>query len=192
MKTRKLKDIELHVYHLRQCDPKKCTALKLARFNIIRIHHHLQTLPKGAVVLDPLTEWAFSPADRVDAEKYGLLAVDCSWAHAEDIFRRIRGSKSRCLPFLVAVNPVNYGKVGKLTTAEAFAGALAILGHEAQAIRLLSLFKWGPNFLEMNREPIESYERARDSWEVVEFQREFMAPEGRRVDSSRKTQHVER
>ena len=47
-------------------------------------------------------------------------------------------------------NPVNSGKVGKLTTAEAIASALLICGQSEQAQKIMSVFKWGPAFLKLN------------------------------------------
>ncbi|MFQ6075024.1 MAG: DUF367 family protein [Candidatus Bathyarchaeia archaeon] len=170
--------IKLHVYHLKQCDPKKCTALKLARFGLTKLHHQPHTLPHRAIVLDPFAERAFSAADREAAERHGLVAIDCSWAHAGEAFRlRLRG-RPRCLPFLVAANPVNYGRVGKLSTLEAFAAALQIIRHESQGMRLLSLFKWGPTFFELNKERIEAYREAGGSREVVEIQKGLMSELG--------------
>jgi len=80
----------------------------------------------------------------------------------------------RCLPYLVAANPVNYGIPTKLSTVEALASALYIASHRDEAERLLSRFKWGPNFIELNRELLESYAHARDSAEVVELQERFI------------------
>jgi len=166
--------INLYAYHLRQCDPKKCTALKLARFGLVKLSFKVRSLPAHAIVLDPLSEKAFSPADRVIAEKHGIIAIDCSWANIEDLFKlKIRG-ESRCLPYLIAGNPTNYGQVGKLSTAEALAAALYIIGYEGQAKRILSLWKWGPTFLKTNLEALDAYRKARNSREVVSIQRTFM------------------
>jgi len=166
--------VRLFVYHLGQDDPKKCTALRLARFGLVRLLHRAREMPAGAVVLDPFSEWAFSPADLGRARDRGLVAVDCSWVHADEVFRmRLRGV-SRCLPYLVAVNPVNYGVPTKLTTAEALAAALYILGFAREAERLLAPFKWGLHFLEVNREYLEGYSHAVDSGEVVELQKGFV------------------
>ncbi|MEC9254110.1 MAG: DUF367 domain-containing protein, partial [Candidatus Thermoplasmatota archaeon] len=63
---------------------------------------------------------------------------------------RLHGLEPRRLPPLVPVNPVNAGKVGKLTTAEALAGALATIGEDEHAAQLMGAFKWGPAFLELN------------------------------------------
>ena len=57
---------------------------------------------------------------------------------------------------------------------EALAAALFIIRHEEEAAEILGKFKWGPHFLEMNREPLEAYAEARNSKEVVEVQGEFV------------------
>jgi pre-rRNA-processing protein TSR3 len=166
--------VRIVVYNARQCDPKKCTALKLKRFGMVRQVVQLRFLPKRAVVLNPFSETAFSPADRRRIEEFGLVGLDCSWEHAEKVLlKHVRGT-SRCLPILVAGNPVNFGKPTKLTTAEALAAALCIAGFRDQANELLSVFKWGHTFLEINQERLESYANAKDSGEVVELQTRFM------------------
>ena len=167
-------NIKLYAYDLRQCDPKKCTALKLARFRVVKLFFKTRSFPSHAIVLDPLSERAFSPADRGIAEEYGIVAIDCSWINIDDVFQlRIKG-ESRCLPYLIAGNPVNYGQVGKLSTAEALAAALYIIGYEKQANRVLSLWKWGPTFLKTNIEVLNAYRKAKDSSEVISIQRSFM------------------
>ena len=60
------------------------------------------------------------------------------------------GLEPRKLPDVVPANPVNSGKIGKLTTAEAIATALMICNEEGQASTIMSIFKWGPAFLSMN------------------------------------------
>jgi len=169
--------VRLYVYHLKQCDPKKCTALKLSRHGLARIVYKPLHLPSGLVLLDPFSEQAFSPLDHEIIKSRGLAAVDCSWVYASKVFNlRIR-SNPRCLPYLVAANPVKYGKPTTLSTAEALTAALYIAGFEKQAERLLSIFKWGPTFFDLNREALEEYSQATDSQEVVRIQKQFM-PEG--------------
>jgi pre-rRNA-processing protein TSR3 len=77
---------------------------------------------------------------------------------------------SRCLPILIAGNPVNFGKATKLSTTEALAGALYIAGFKDEAKQLLSIFTWGHTFLELNAELLENYATAKDSAEVVRMQ----------------------
>jgi pre-rRNA-processing protein TSR3 len=77
---------------------------------------------------------------------------------------------SRCLPILIAGNPVNFGKATKLSTAEALAGALYIAGFKDEAKQLLSIFVWGHTFLELNEELLEKYATAKDSADVVRMQ----------------------
>ena len=169
------KRVRIVVYNARQCDPKKCTALKLEHHGLIRGVAQVRFLPKRAVVLNPFSEIAFSPADRGRVEDFGLAALDCSWEKAERFLStHVRGT-SRCLPVLIAGNPVNFSKPTKLSTLEALAAALFITGFREQASELLAMYKWGHTFLELNQEMLEGYSIAKDSGEVVELQRHFMA-----------------
>ncbi|MEM2419836.1 MAG: DUF367 family protein [Candidatus Bathyarchaeia archaeon] len=168
------KPLKIIVYHAGQCDPKKCTALKLKRHGFVRLVWQVKLLPKGAVVLNPYSKIAFSPADKERIEKHGLAALDFSWEHAEKpLMKNVRGA-SRCLPYLVAGNPVNFACPTKLSTAEALAAALYIAGFKEEALKLLSIFKWGHTFIELNKERLEEYAKAKNSSEVVELQRRFL------------------
>lgn len=168
------KQVRIIIYHAKQCDPKKCTALKLHKHGLARLAPQMRFLPKKAVVLNPFSQIAFSPADRESIRNCGLAALDCSWEHAEEVLLGYVRGTSRCLPFLIAGNPVNFGKPTKLTTAEALAGALYIAGFKDEATGLLSIFVWGHTFLELNRERLESYANAKNSTEIVELQQRFM------------------
>jgi pre-rRNA-processing protein TSR3 len=169
------KEVKIVVYHAKQCDPKKCSALKLGRFNLVRVVHRVRALPKGAVILNPFSKKAFSPKDRLRLEKRGLIAIDCSWIHVDEVFEISMRGASRCLPYLIAANPVNYGAPTKLSTVEALAAALYIAGLKEKAERLLSIFKWGPQFINLNHELLDSYTKAKDSSEIVELQTKFMS-----------------
>jgi len=160
----------LTIYHANQCDPKRCTGLKLKRRGLARVVTKTRFLPKRAVVLNPFSEIAFSPADRKRVEDFGLVALDCSWEHAEKVLlKQVKGT-SRCLPILIAGNPVNFGKATKLTTAEALAAALYIAGFKQEARELLSIFTWGHTFLELNSALLENYAAAQDSTEIIKMQ----------------------
>ena len=162
--------MELVIYHANQCDPRKCSGKKLARFDLVRLTRHISQL-RPYIVLSPFSEKALSPEDK---GARGLAALDCSWAHAEEVFARFK-LHERALPFLVAANPVNWGKPFKLSTVEALAAGLVILGEKSQAELILSKFNWGHVFLELNREPLSEYAAARDSAEVVRIQNEYMS-----------------
>lgn len=165
--------IRLHLYHAAQCDPKKCSGKKLARFNLATLHENPKTVPREAILLDPFAEQALSPAD--DAGR-GIAVLDCSWEEVERVFpilQKLR-LRHRALPYMLAANPVNYGKPFKLSTVEAFAAALYILGEKEQAALILNKFKWGQTFLELNREPLERYSQAKNSTEVVRIQGEYL------------------
>jgi pre-rRNA-processing protein TSR3 len=166
-------NIPLHLYHANQCDPKKCTGRKLARFRLAKLHNKVNKLPSGAILLDPMALQALSPADRSDR---GIIVLDCSWEEVEQVFPGLQKLrlKHRALPYLVAANPVNFGKPFKLGTVEAFAAALYILGHQDHAKEILNKFKWGHTFLELNFELLEAYSEARDSKEVISIQEEFI------------------
>ena len=164
------------VYHAGQCDPKKCTALKLKRHGLIEIVKRIKLIPRGAIVLNPLAEKAFSPADRSRIQRYGLAALDCSWEKAQKILKsslKIRRF-SRCLPYLIAANPVNYGIPTKLSTVEALSAALYIAYFREEAKKLLGIFKWGDTFLRLNRELLDKYSAAKNSKEIVELTKFFL------------------
>src|SRR5207249_6724010 len=97
-------------------------------------------LPRGAVFLTPEAERALSPADRPRAERRGLAIVDVSWKR--DTFPAVPQASGRALPYLLAANPVNYGKPFVLSSAEAIAAALFIFGRAAEARRVLAKFAW--------------------------------------------------
>ena len=70
------KRLKIIVYQAKQCDPHKCSALKLKRKRLVWIVHQLRQLPKGAVILNPFSQKAFSFDDRERIERKGLAALD--------------------------------------------------------------------------------------------------------------------
>ncbi|MBI5458533.1 DUF367 family protein [Methanobacterium sp.] len=163
------------IYHTEQCDPKKCTTRKLARQRQIRMVSRLNQIPRGALVLDPFSPKSVSPEDHDLVVEKGIVGLDCSWKRIDKSAAMFRGAAThRSLPFLVAANPTNYGKPCILSTAEAVAATLYIVGLKDNAIQIMSHFKWGPHFLELNYELLEAYSQARSSREVVDIQNEFI------------------
>jgi pre-rRNA-processing protein TSR3 len=168
------KGLKIVIYHSKQCDPKKCTALKLRRHHLAWIVHNTREIPIGAVILNPFSNVALSPKDQKCIKECGLVALDLSWNRLDDSrMVKLRGA-TRCLPYLIAANPVNYGKPTKLSTVEALAAALYIAGFGEEATKLLSVFKWGASFTSLNQELLDAYSKTHSSSEVVEEQRRFM------------------
>ncbi|MCU4926603.1 DUF367 family protein [Halobacteria archaeon AArc-dxtr1] len=166
--------MEVHVYYEGDDDPKKCTARRLEKFDRAILHRSMSAVPYG-VVLNPHAEQALSPADAEEALGT-LVALDCSWESAEAAAFSMPGVH-RALPFLVAANPVNFGRPFELTTAEALAAALCIFGENEAAADLLEPLRWGETFLELNEEPLRRYADCADSTEVVAVQSEYLADE---------------
>jgi pre-rRNA-processing protein TSR3 len=118
--------------------------------------------PRG---VDPV-----APCDRNIVQESGLAVVECSWARLEEVpFAKIRSPHERLraltalklvliiipqcphiVPYLVATNPVNYGKPWRLNCVEALAAAFYIVGLDQPAEILLSKFGWGHSFWEVN------------------------------------------
>ena len=168
----KFVDYKLYIYDLNEDDAKKCTAKKLAKFGMVKIIRKARELPSNALLLSPLAKKALSPED---ASIKNIVAVDCSWRNADDFFRKFNHRmKERALPYLVAANPTNYGRPYKLSTAEALAAALYIFGDVEMAKQLMSKFKWGEHFLELNKMPLDDYRKARNSKEVIEAMKEYI------------------
>jgi pre-rRNA-processing protein TSR3 len=142
----------------------------MARAGAVR---HVDRLPRGVLLLNPAAPRALSPADRGAPR---LAVVDGSWKRLEERFEEFLRlpAEHRALPWLVAANPVNYGKPMRLSGAEALAAALVILGERPRAEALLAPFPGGGAFLDLNREPLERYAAARDGAEVVEIQKDYL------------------
>mmetsp|Transcript_30242 Transcript_30242/g.115987 ORF Transcript_30242/g.115987 Transcript_30242/m.115987 type:complete len:297 (+) Transcript_30242:302-1192(+) len=165
--------VPLYMWDFGQCDSKRCTGRKLARARMIR---ELRTSQRcRGVVLTPVASIAVSRADRDVVERYGIGVVDCSWAQLDSVpFAKLKCGEKRLLPFLLAANPVNYGKPLKLTCAEAIAATLAITGFQDEAEKVMSKFTWGDSFFALNRELLHEYAECENSTAVVEVQRVYL------------------
>ena len=147
----------------------------MARFKLVKLVTSPKRIPKKGILLNPFAQQALSCLDLKSSQKSGLVVVDCSWKNVETTFAQVsEGMISRSLPFLVAVNPVNYGKPFQLSTVEAFAAALYILGEVAQAKQVLSLYKWSPYFIQLNHEYLEAYRTAETSTEIIQRMHDFL------------------
>ena len=164
----------LAMWDFEQCDAKRCTGRKLHRQGVIRCLA-LEDRFRG-LVLSPEGSKALSPADADVVKEHGVSVVDCSWARLEEVpFSRIRAADARLLPFLVAANPVNYGRPMKLSCAEALAASLYIVGLKTEAEALLDSFAWGPEFVRINRDLLDAYAACTSSADVIAVQTQHLA-----------------
>lgn len=160
-------DTKLYALMAREDDPKRCTAAKLVRFRKVIELTSAARIPPGSIILDPESEKALSAEDAGTAKTKGIVVLDCSWEKLSRFPRVKSRLRHRALPFLLAANPTNFGKAQKLSSAEALAASLYILGERSRAEELMSLFKWGPTFIDINRERLEAYASVSSSAEVV-------------------------
>lgn len=156
----------LYAYRDNSCDPRKCTVKKLEKAGLLKIFHNISQIPRNTLLLDPTAEQALSPADR---NARSITVLDCSWAVLDT--GKVKSWRiRRALPFLVAANPVNFGKPWMLSSVEALAASLYIIGDRERTSEILSKVSWGIRFLEVNREPLDLYATAKDSAEILKIQ----------------------
>ena len=163
--------MKVFVLELKQDDPTKCTAAKLVKFNLIQ---SAKFLPKNTIVLNPLSKITLSKTDIHLAKS--ICAIDCSWNYFNETITKLKVLRKRInrrLPLLLAGNPINYAKIGKLTTAEAIAGSLYILGFKSNAEELLNKFKWGHTFIDLNFELLELYKDQENPNEILSIEKEY-------------------
>ncbi|XP_051127517.1 uncharacterized protein LOC127248959 [Andrographis paniculata] len=166
--------IQLAMWDFSQCDAKRCTGRKLARFGLLK-ELRIGSGFRG-VVLSPTGTQCVSQEDSELIRRSGLAVVDCSWARLDDVpFTKLRCTAPRLLPWLVAANPVNYGRPCELSCVEALAAALIICGEKETGNLLLSKFKWGHAFLSLNRELLKAYSECKKANEMITVQNEWLS-----------------
>lgn len=140
---------QLFCIHFNECDPKKCTAIKLKKFGLISFISRDNNKYKDAIFLTPIALKTISIEDREIIIKNGIIVLDCSWKHIIEE-KSVAYLNKRKLPPFIAANPVNYGKWEKLSSVEALAASLYITGFDNLADLLLSKFNWGLQFKTLN------------------------------------------
>ncbi len=153
-----------------QDDPIKCTSRKMIRMGLATEVSRKFHAASSMLVLNPFSDIVLSPPD---SSAKAVLAIDCSWNLARAVFFKKIGGKHRRLPALLAGNPTNYSRLGMLSSVEAVGATLYIVGEKDEAERILSIYKWGPTFLTLNKEPLEEYSRADSEDSVRVLEREF-------------------
>jgi pre-rRNA-processing protein TSR3 len=164
--------IPVIIYDKCQCDPKKCTAKRMLKFGMGKEAKTLGQIPTGSIVLSPFAKQALSPADRKLAKK-GLVVMDLTWTNIDD-FPRLKRVEERALPYLLASNPINWGRPMELNSAEAVMASLIIMGEKEQADEFPERFNWGREFIRLNGNLLEDYSKAKDSTAVVSVQNEYL------------------
>ncbi|XP_059475281.1 18S rRNA aminocarboxypropyltransferase [Neocloeon triangulifer] len=164
------------MWDLEQCDPRKCSGRKLARHGIMKTLKLGQRFP--GLVLTPAGEKCVSAEDREVLLDKGIAVVDCSWARLDEVpLSRMRTPYPRLLPYLVAANPINYGRPCQLSCVEALAAAFYILGEKDTANFYLSKFSWGHSFIKLNQELLDIYAACKDGAEIIKAQQEYLDKE---------------
>jgi pre-rRNA-processing protein TSR3 len=144
-----MEKIKIFALYFNECDPLKCTALKLKKHNLIIISNRFIEQMKESIFLDPFAEKVISKNDINIVIKNGITVIDCSWKNILNIDCS-KFKNKRKLPPLIAANPVNYGRWEKLSSVEALAAAIYILDFKEFSKLLLSKFSWGAEFLRIN------------------------------------------
>ncbi|MFX0125874.1 MAG: DUF367 family protein [Candidatus Hodarchaeota archaeon] len=169
------------IYYADQCDRKKCTGIKTWRafkqnkfptISDMRFVKRISQIPQYSLILNPLAEDILCFKDYTIFARSGLTVLDCSWNHAEEIFVR-QFPQLRRLPYLIAANPTNYGKPTKLTSVEALAAAFFLLRSERTANELMSVFRWGKQFLTLNSNLLHDYAACDNTEEIKKIELDY-------------------
>lgn len=160
--------MHIQVLMFEQDDPAKCTAAKLVKFGIAKRIKHLSGKD---MILNPFADEFVLRSDRDLTNS--ITAIDCSWELAQNMFLKKFVGVSRKLPPLLAGNPVNYSKIGKLTTAEAIAGALYIMEYSDLANSVIGKFKWGHTFFDLNQHLLQDYSQAKTADDISNISKEY-------------------
>lgn len=164
--------IPVYIVDLDQCDPKKCSGKRMEKFGLGR-EIPPRRVPGGSIVLSASGDRVLSPADVKHARR-GVVVLDLTWTNIEQE-PHLRGVLLRRLPYLVASNPINWGKPWHLNSAEAVFASLLIMGMDEQAELFLPRFNWARTFMEINGPLLEAYRAAKDADEIERIQNEYIA-----------------
>ncbi|KAF4589317.1 RLI and DUF367 domain protein [Ophiocordyceps camponoti-floridani] len=160
-------------WDLGHCDPKRCSGKRLMRLGLMRELHLGQR--HNGVVITPNAKQVLSPADADLLTQQGAAVVECSWARTGEVqWSKVGGKAERLLPYLVAANPVNYGKPWRLNCVEALAAAFCICRRPDWAEQVLAPFSYGATFLSINATVLDQYAACEDDTAVRRTEAEWM------------------
>ena len=150
------------IWYADQCDKKKCTSIRLYnqkhKISIpILWLTDIRKIYSKSLVLTPYGQFLL-PHDIDIYESSGITVLDCSWKQNDPILTR-KFQNARKLPKLLAANPVNYGRWEFLTSIEAVAAALYIMGVKKESLEILSCFGWGVTFFKFNEILLAEYQK---------------------------------
>ena len=152
----------------KQDDPRKRSAAKLVKFGLAK---PVTRTTSRTLILNPFSKKILIGSDKKFV--HSITGIDCSWNLAVSAFQKPFTGISRKLPPLLAGNPINYSKLNKLTTVEALAGAVYILGEPELTHTLLKKFKWGDTFFTLNKNLLQDYSKAKSESEILEIGHEY-------------------
>jgi len=153
---------------LKQDDPRKCSAAILVKFGLAK---PVTRTTSRTLILNPFSKKTLLKSDKKFVNS--ITGIDCSWNLITSAFKKPFTGISRKLPPLLAGNPMNYSKLNKLSTVEALAGAVYILGEPELTHTLLKKFKWGNTFFELNKNLLQDYSKAQSEAEILEICHEY-------------------
>ena len=163
--------MKIQVVMLKQDDPKKCSAAKLVKFGLAK---KVKKTSNKTLILDPFAKNSIINSDKKLVES--ITGIDCSWNLADKAFSTTFSGIHRKLPPLFAGNPVNYSKLNKLTTVEALAASVFILGNKDLCLQLLEKFKWGHTFFDLNNNLLEDYSKLDSEDQIQTILKEYEIP----------------
>ena len=156
---------------LNQDDPKKCSALKLIRFGAVLPTNSIR--PK-MLVLNPFANEVVCKSDKTLIDS--ICVIDCSWNKADNVLTNhkfLRKGIPRKIPALLAGNPINYARLGRLSSVESLSACYYVLGEKKFASSLLDKFKWGHTFLELNHDALEDYSFAENRDDIMKIEMDY-------------------
>jgi pre-rRNA-processing protein TSR3 len=153
---------------LKQDDPRKCSAAKLVKFGLAK---PVTRTASRTLILNPSSKKTLLKSDKKFVNS--ITGIDCSWNLVTSAFKKPFIGISRKLPPLLAGNPMNYSKLNKLSTVEALAAAVYILGEYDLTHKKKQKFKWGHTFFELNKNILQDYSKAQSESEIFEICHEY-------------------